>query len=64
MTDKIISDLHVCMSIFSYICYLIIQLQVISAHHVCTGCPKRYETFLNLNKIPTFKFCIPKFVQI
>ena len=26
-----------------------------------TGCPKRYETFLNLNKSPTFKFGIPKY---
>ena len=26
-----------------------------------TGCPKRYETFLNLNKSPTFKLGIPKY---
>ena len=30
----------------------------------CTGCPKRYETFLNLNKSPTFKFGIPKCAKI
>ena len=26
-----------------------------------TGCPKRYETFLNLNKSPTFKLGMPKY---
>ena len=26
-----------------------------------TGCTKRYETFLNLNKSPTFKLGIPKY---
>ena len=26
-----------------------------------SGCPKRYETFLNLNKSPTFKLGIPKY---
>ena len=26
-----------------------------------TGCPKRYETFLNLNKSPTFKLGIPTY---
>ena len=26
-----------------------------------TGCPIRYETFLNVNKSPTFKLGIPKY---
>ena len=26
-----------------------------------TGCTKRYETFQNLNKSPTFKLVIPKY---
>ena len=26
-----------------------------------TVCPKRYQTFLNLNKSPTFKLGIPKY---
>ena len=33
-------------------------------HTVHTGCPKRYETFLNLNKCPTFNFGIPKCARI
>ena len=29
-------------------------------YFACTGCPKRYETFLNLNKSTTLKFGIRK----
>ena len=30
---------------------------------ICTGCLERYETFLNLNKSPTFKLGIPKYPE-
>ena len=49
---------------YMYIQYFYEQLQTWSTQFRYiehTGCPKRYETFLNLNKSSTFKRGIPKY---